>query len=227
MIRPVIITLACLLSATAAFAQLKWNTTSTCDTNKEMTTCVQILESLSFSDVEASDVSWTVPLPQRMQSYIAESGGKNLDVNTLHRPSFLLAGVRYTETYIAVSDKSGFLMLDRKTGQILLDIEYPAPAQMLFFDQGSYRVTSSEPNTKAASGRTAYGSSFITEMNGQIVHFNGAQVFVIDSETFDVNETIDYDYEQHIKSGSTPAFPGVNISTINFNIELKGRVFLF
>ncbi len=227
MLRILLISFVSLLFSTAAFAQLKWNTTSTCDSNQEMTTCIHILESLSFTDVDDSGTSWTVPLPQRMQTYIAERGEKSLNINELHRPSFLLGGVRYSDTYIAISDKSGFLMLDRKTGQTLLDIEYEAPSQMLFFDHGSYRVTSSEPNTNAAKGRTAYGSTFITEMNGKIVHFNGAKLFVIDGENFDIQETVKYDYEEHVAKGSKAAFPAVNLSTLDFNIELKGRVYLF
>lgn len=142
---------------------------------------------VSVSWLDARDrVLWTVALPQRMREadqglcdcHRADDGGSCAAELREYRarprasePPFVI-GVLREGDIVAVADASGVLLLDVRSGEVLLDWAAPAAAGARFFvDEGRFRLEGG----KGCAGPVVHGHT-LRRCGARLVYFNGAAV---------------------------------------------------
>ncbi|MFP2925682.1 hypothetical protein ACLESO_10765 [Pyxidicoccus sp. 3LG] len=168
-----------------AGAFLRWNLEDRprVDAPRGETVC----QAVSVSWLDARDrVLWTVALPERMQESdqapcgCRPAGDGGVCVSELHDyiarprasvPPFVVGVLRQGDV-LAVADLSGVLLLDVRSGKVLLDWEAPRePNAQLFVDEGRFTLE----GTQGCSGPLARGR-MLHRCGTRFVYFNGSAV---------------------------------------------------
>lgn len=172
---------------------------------------------------ENGQTKWSLVLPDRMQAYRAEVSSRKVDFNKNHHLPFLRGGILFTEQAVAISDRSGLLVLDRESGAIILDIAYPSTGKQFWFDEGRYRVIIDGQQT---GGETCSGAAFIAQCADYIVHFSGSNLYVISMNT--LNLVADIPFSKECATPLDLKFPrvGVTITGGGCRIRLEGIIYL-
>lgn len=172
---------------------------------------------------ENGQAKWSLSLPERMQAYRAEVSSRKVDFNKNHHLPFLRGGILFTERAVAISDRSGFLMLDKESGDIILDIAYPLTGKQFWFDEGRYRIII---DSHRIEGETCSGAAFIAECTDYIVHFSGLNLYVINRNTLDL--IADIPFSEECASPLDLKFPhiGVTITGGGCTVHLEGIIYL-
>ncbi|NMO17867.1 hypothetical protein HPC49_23370 [Pyxidicoccus fallax] len=149
-----------------------------------------VCQAVSVSWLDAKDrVLWTVPLPARMREVdrepcgCAPAGDGGVCVSELHAyrsrprasvPPFVVGVLRKGDV-LAVADMSGVLLLDVRSGKVLLDWEAPRePSPRLFVDEGRFTLE----GTAGCTGSLARGR-MLHRCGNRFVYFNGTAVALL------------------------------------------------
>lgn len=194
------------------------------------------LRSLSY--IKENDIAWTIGLPERMQRYVAANiynksvspeGNTpprkirfdEIDLNN-HSPEFLKCPELILDDAIAISDASGFLLLDKKSGTVLADIPDKASEERFYVDSGRYDI---RLRNVSCSGFTKHGAEFISSCAGYLFHFNGNELFVFDRNRR-LADRIMYSAASHGKRSKGASHKNASFKGRRYNIEINGVVYL-
>ncbi len=191
----------------------------------------------SVSYYQGGRIVWTIALPDRMQGYEVQSiydkttdsldkarklTKDEIDVNKFYYKEFLKCPVFINDKIVAVSYRSGFLLIDKLKGNILIDIQYQLEEDFFWFDEGNLVVKSGKNTCKQ---QLLHGSSFITSCGGMLFHFNEQELVVFDSEN-NFLKRIRYKRNLHLKKTKSPLHYKALIASKGFHIEMEGIVFV-
>lgn len=172
---------------------------------------------------------WTIALPARMQQYLAASiydkgadkkwTAKEIDIND-HK-EFLTCPELILNDVVAVSDMTGFMLLDKKNGALLHDITYSQLEHPRFYiDSGGYTI---QCGREKDSGVLQHGAEFISRCSSHLFHFNGSELFIFDRRNRLIKR-IPYDPEVH-RGKSEPHGIKASFAGKGYKVEIMGRVY--
>ncbi len=179
---------------------------------------------------------WTIDLPKRMRSYKAQSiynkicdstnterklSKNEIDINKFFNKEFLRCGVFISKSIIAISDKSGFLILNKLTGDVLVDFEYQHNKEFLYYDAGEYVIKTGNSICNKRKG----GPVFISLCEENLYHFNGSELFVFNKKN-KLIKTVKYNLKQHLKDTNEIYEVKAIFNEDKFSIEMNGMIFL-
>jgi len=169
------------------------------------------LRSLTYS--EKNKVLWTIDLPERMTHYVAASiydkrslnpDGKlteekikteEIDIN--NQKEFLKCPEFISKNSIAISDNTGFLLLDKSNGHVLIDIpEEISDKEHFYVDSGQYEI---KIKKEKCYDFLQHGAEFTAQCSQYLFHFNGSELFVFNMRHRLVRK-IQYSVSHHSKS---------------------------
>ena len=217
--------------------QIKWGGTYKYKTNPYDTLYgfyTFYLQTISYS--KSGVELWTFDLPERMRDYeaqsiydkITDSNGvehkllKNeIDVNRFYYKEFLKCPVFTTDKIIAISDRSGFLLLNKGNGSLLANIEYEYKENFFWFDKGNFAIKTGKQLCKEI---IPSGSSFIAQCGENLFHFNEQELFVWNDKNI-LLERIRYKKTLHSIKTNTPLHYKALFRNRDFRVEIEGWVF--
>jgi len=183
----------------------------------------------SVSWVDRNEVSWETCLPERMRRVQAGIGDAEVEAyrsypRQTHAFPFLV-GVLDIGPAVVIADATGLLALDRSDGSVLLDFDASRPdrdgAERLWFDAGSYAITSS-------TGRTTgpvKGGRFLADAGTRLVYFNGSTLAVFSKEGLRPLGRVHYESATHDRVRK-PGRVAARIPLLDLDVALDGVIHL-
>lgn len=183
---------------------------------------------IAMSLFSGDELLWTVRLPERMGSRdaflsdpVSRMSWNGVDSLQSFRGAadVLSCPVLLTDEVVAVSDESGILVIASKTGEILLDIPYQKSAEQFYVDEGNLKITAyGDEHTESLT----HGAEFIVMFHGNIIHFNGSELFLIRNGK--VLRKVVYRSVTHLeKSGLVRS---ARLRVKRYTVEIQGRIFV-
>lgn len=191
------------------------------------------LRTLSYTNNQG--VTWTIKLPERMQNYTAGSiyDKSTADDGTVRKASpdeidindhkeFLKCPEVILDNVIAIADRTGFLLLDKRQGTIVADLpDETSRVEDFYVDDGRYEIT---VKNSSCTGTLEHGADFISSCAGYLFHFSGSALYVFDGKNKLIARTA-YSAEGHGRSkGAT--YKKAVFNSKNYSIIITGRVYL-
>ncbi|HEV8284436.1 MAG TPA: hypothetical protein VGQ09_09000 [Chitinophagaceae bacterium] len=192
------------------------------------------LQTLAYS--KQNIVIWSIHLPERMRNHPAGSiynkvydsdnslspkraALNEIDVNK--SKEFLTCPELISHRVIAISDMTGFLLLDKENGKVFYDIPNKIYKENFYVDDGRFIINN---RNLSCSGTLEHGAGFISECDSYLFHFNGSELFIF-NKNHRLIKRIMYNSKNHLrKSGilQREAF----FQYKDYTVEITGRVFV-
>lgn len=193
------------------------------------------LRSLVYT--EKNKVMWTIDLPERMTHYVATSmydkrplspdgtltekkmKAEEIDIN--NQKEFLKCPEFISKNAIAISDNTGFLLLDKSNGKVLIDIQEEISDQEHFYvDSGKYEIKIKKVK---CYDFLQHGAEFTAQCSQYLFHFNGSELFVFNKHNRLVKK-IKYNASDHGKNSKGHRREAVFYFK-QYTIEITGVVY--
>lgn len=192
------------------------------------------LQTLAYS--KQNIVKWTIRLPERMRNHPAGSiydkvydsdnslSPKKATLNEIDLNSnkeFLTYPELISGHVIAISDRTGFLLLDKENGNVFNDIPNKIYKENFYVDDGHFTIKNKK---LSCSGILEHGAELISDCGRYLFHFNGSELFVF-NKSHRLIKRILYNSKNHLrKSGilQSEAF----FQYKDYTIEIAGRIFV-
>ncbi|MFP2907830.1 hypothetical protein ACLESD_22835 [Pyxidicoccus sp. 3LFB2] len=194
-----------------------------------------VCQAVSVSWLDARDrVLWRAPLPERMRKVDWEPcgcrppGDGGVCVSALHTyvaeprastPPFVV-GTHRKGDVLGVADMSGVLLLDVRTGKVLLDWEAPRePNAVLFVDEGRFTLE----GIPGCAGTVARGRLF-HRCGSRFLYFNGSAVALFQTRPPGLETAVRAETAHLIPQ--RPSHVKARIPIAGGTFMLEGRVYL-
>lgn len=174
------------------------------------------LETVSYKN--QGKILWQIYLPDRIKGQAIWRTKQPIDVRNYYGFPFLI-GTLITEQTVFIADSSGVLVLDRQTGEILVDKSAESSSDLFFVDVGS--ATLITPNQRC--NIQVRGGQFFSQCGDYIVYFNRRNLWVW-SLSGKLLDSTNYSHQDHNIETHQSLNYQMRISLKTMTVEITGFV---